>query len=406
MNRDDVIAALDQVLDPDSEIHKAAAQLYTDDRVRIHMLSEPIAAVLKAQDEFKDGVGFMIQLDSGFVGFEPGMAAALLVNRARELGSSAAAVDWLEKVIATTKARGLCIMALRGITLEQKVDLAGGVSIWPLDELPPSAPKQRLKQRVEMRTQVHLPPPSLWKPPQAALVCHATIEPFLVKAPPPEQSDPLGRMQLLDHIRLCLTCIGPCTAIPATSWFQFEDKDLNAAVAGLPTTHQYIEVMPTTLKDPGSLDPGAARAAVSSYLKLSGRLKKQVTIALARLSQAMCRRDAGDAAVDLAIAFEALLVDTPGEHTHKVGLRAALLLGGDSETRLNNRSIARGIYGFRNKLLHRGAIESSKRELPSGEKVTPSELVDKGTAVCAALIRRVLDRGALPAWDQFELSGG
>ena len=199
-------------------------------------------------------------------------------------------------------------------------------------------------------------------------------------------------------------CIGPCTLIPAASWFQFDDEELQAAVGLAATSHPHIEVMPATLKKHGTFDPAAASAAVNSYLDLLGGLKRRVTISLERLSQAMCRRDAGDAAVDLAIAFEALLVDNPGEHTHKVGLRAALLLGGDPETRLNNRSIVGKIYTLRSKLLHTGAIgpQVSLR----GKEMKSSDLVDRGAAVCAGIIRRVLDRGGLPDWYKFELSGG
>lgn len=116
----------------------------------------------------------------------------------------------------------------------------------------------------------------------------------------------------------------------------------------------------------------------------------------------MCERLPGDAAIDLSIVFETLTTDAggQGEHTWKVGLRSALLLGGNLDEQEKTRRTVKAIYDFRSKVVHQG-------HLPNNKLSAATSAVKDGTAICAQIIERVIRRGRLPRdWSRFELSSG
>jgi hypothetical protein len=95
------------------------------------------------------------------------------------------------------------------------------------------------------------------------------------------------------------------------------------------------EIQPRSLEPLGTFDEDAAKAAVTSYMKLSNPLKPIIRMATDRFDRALRRHDPGDAAVEMSTTLESLLGDGSGELVWKVGLRASIVAGGDLERRAN-----------------------------------------------------------------------
>jgi len=104
------------------------------------------------------------------------------------------------------------------------------------------------------------------------------------------------------------------------------------------------------------LDPSVAKF-IRGYLALPDAPRARVRVALLRLNQALRRRSAGDGAIELSIAFEALTGDDQTmEMTHKVKVRSSRILGGTSEERRRNSAIVGRMYALRSKLVHTGTF--------------------------------------------------
>ena len=121
-----------------------------------------------------------------------------------------------------------------------------------------------------------------------------------------------------------------------------------------------------------------------------------------RFDRAMRRHSAGDAAVELAIALDALLSDGESELTWKVSLRSALLAGGDKNARMESRAIIAAVYSLRSTVVHTGKTPPEQKVKRLG-KVKTDELVKRGIAITSRVIRAAIDKGKLPDWFEEEI---
>ena len=153
----------------------------------------------------------------------------------------------------------------------------------------------------------------------------------------------------------------------------------------------------------GEIDSEQARAIVCAYYALNEGARQRVRTAMERVHLAFIRSSAADKTLELAIALETLLVDSPGENTFKISLRAALLTAEDINSRATNRAIIRAAYKLRSALMHRG--QSGTEVNVHGEgKVPSTDVAERATVIAIDVIRSVLTAGKLPDWSDVELS--
>ena len=124
-----------------------------------------------------------------------------------------------------------------------------------------------------------------------------------------------------------------------------------------------------------------------------------------RLHQSLVRRSPGDKSLELAIALETLLVDSPGEHTFKIALRAALSTSDDLAQRSRSRAIIEAAYGLRSALVHGGQAPQDCRVRGHGTEPA-TDVAAEAARITAQVIRRVLAEGRLLDWARLELSNG
>ena len=346
----------------------------------------------------------MIRSDNGGSGFYPQFVGPILVRRALQVGSPGAAIEWLRKVLGTTAATGRTIQALWGVPVAGEIQLTSDVKIVPIGTLPDSAQKRRL-------TQVNNSPYGSvfnYAEPESALVMARQIEPFTFDPetqPNLQNDDYLAAHKLLLDIALALTVVGPRSVISAMKWFSFDDPDLEYALLGSSHSSHMHEIVPSQLVNYPALDPNEAPQIVQGYLALSGTTRDKVRVALQRLDQAQRRRNIGDRAVELSIAFETLLGDDGNtEMTHKIKVRSVRLLGGTADARKRNADVINKTYKIRSQLVHTGSVSAGETETICGERISTSVIIDHATSMCADLIKIIIKRRFIPEWPIFDIT--
>ena len=374
------------------------------------LAEEIVLPVLEMQPEFKDKAP-MINSGAGLSGFQSQFVASMLVREARGRKSAKAAVAWLEKVLGTDSAAGLAIQTLWGIAPTQRISISEGVDLLPLESLPPSRQKDQCTDDHWSPTARRLPlPPFAWKPPTAALVAKTEVRPFLIDAPTEKNSKDNNVREAyppLEDIRLCLALEGPSIIIAGVSWFQYVDPDLEAAILFEgSTSYTNREVLPLHIPEDSLVVATDVQAIVRAYMALKPVVRNRLRIALEHLHQALIRSDPFASTLEIAIALEALLIDSSGEHTFKLAYRAALLVSEDVEERIATRAIITAAYDMRSKLMHGGPRSGTVKVIKGQKKEPVEEVASRASKITALVIKRIIMEGGPPEWNQFELSDG
>ena len=360
-------------------------------------LSHDIGTLLAAQPEF--GADRIVDTGLASAFFAPALVREGLTRGA------AAAVEWLQKILSTQKARGLKVQALYGIRVAAVTSLVDDINLVPLNALPDSCQKQGLLERPSLAP--YHPPPFYWcTSPSAALIVPVEAKPFFVKSNTAEAQQPtrVDWKARFEDIRHCLAISHREPIVPGPSWFQYDDSDFEAAaivrgVASFP--HQ--EVVPMLTPEPGEMDLRQAAEIVRAYYALDKVARRKVRTAMERVHLTFIRSSPEDKALELSIALETLLIDSPGEHTFKISLRAALLTTEDINTRATNRAIIHAAYTLRSNLVHGGQSKSEVKVNGEG-KVPSKDVAKRATAITIKVIQSVLTAGKSPDWADVELS--
>jgi hypothetical protein len=117
--------------------------------------------------------------------------------------------------------------------------------------------------------------------------------------------------------------------------------------------------------------------------------KAVLRIGLDRLSQALRKGQKTDKAIDLGIALEAMLLHGIGRD--ELSYRAAFL-GGSADERLGTFKLVRDAYQLRSSAVHTGKVSE-------GGKPLAVEVLRDASITCAALARKLIERGSFPSWE-------
>jgi hypothetical protein len=152
---------------------------------------------------------------------------------------------------------------------------------------------------------------------------------------------------------------------------------------------------------------------VNNYRELPLDTKKRLKTPLARLNMArmqLAHRTIEPAAMDLGIAAESLLTqdrDSDAPISYLLRVRGALLMGGSADERRNNYRILRDIYNLRSKVAHNGALaEPLKFNSTAAARKHHDEIrssLEKGMFLCRSMMRKVIESGKFPIWDDLLL---
>lgn len=396
------LGLLDALNSPDLQVSSTAAS-------QIHKFGEKLYELVVKDDRFPGNSVRMVRGDSGAGGFYPNFVGVPLVRRALQSGSPEAAIEWLQKVLATTAATGKTIHALWGVPVDREIQLTRDVRIVQIDTLPDSVQKQWITGYSHFRAGSPVMTMFDFERPQSALMVSRRIEPFTFD--PDTQSnfthDEFSQThELLLDVTLALTVVGPRVPISAAQWFTFDDPDLEqASMMSGSRRGQMIEILPRGFTDYPILDPEEAPQVVQAYLALHADARNKVRVALQRLNQAQRRHNVGDRAVELSTAFETLLGDkVTTEMTHKIKVRSVRLIGGTDEVRKKNSDVIKEAYNIRSKLVHTGHVDATSTKTVCGQQMSVSDIIDHTITMCADLIKIIILSGAIPDWSIFDIA--
>lgn len=409
MDRKALINAINTAVDQYALLNSSAVNLElpteTAEKVGLHNVSPPVIDALAKEPMFQDSTRLMIRSENASSTLNRNIIAPKLVKKAISTGSAEIAIDWLEKILSIEKAVGFSIMALWGMTIHESVSLGHGISLMPITSLPDSSQKRWLTADERIFSGLDSINMSMIEAPTTALVVETLVDPVIydaTKSQPPSNASPFNSLELLNDARLALTVIGPSAPIQACYWFHFKDPDIEEAQLGAGRSSQHIEIMPMNIESFGEFDNQVASVIVDKYLSMHDNTRKRIKIALERLNQGLRRARPGDRAMEISIALETLLADGGTENTFKIGLRAALLLGGDITTKLENRAMVNGAYIMRSALVHSGEV-LPKTKVPNLGKLPSDNIARRAAIICADVIKKIINCGHIPEWNKFEL---
>ncbi|OSI33024.1 HEPN domain-containing protein [Bradyrhizobium canariense] len=320
--------------------------------------------------------------------------APILLGRAYFRAGIDDALAWLDRILQIRESELSIVMPLWGLKAERPLDLTEQVRLLPATEFSQS---HYLSQF--MRPSPQNLPTYRWEPPSSVLLKRQTIESIFAAADEIAEVD-WSELDQLHDIRNCLALAGPVAVAGDIQWMEFTNPDLSDFISGTWSRAQEIQAH---ILDFGSFDPELAIALVPAFLNLTGEARNKIYLASDRFVRALWRHDAGEAALELGITLDSLLGDGAGELVFKVGLRAALLIGGDLNERQQRREIVKKAYDLRSKVVHNGT--AAKTVTFQGQNRLTKDFVGLAIRETAEVVRKVIILGGVPNWNDVELSG-
>ena len=395
-------------LQPLGEALFVTTQKRANDWVFDRQLVAELSALMLADARFGDRGHLMVATANGARAFYP--PTRTLLEKLYQTGDVNAAIAWLTKVLATTSAIGYVVSVLYGVDVAQPFEIVPGLTIMPLDCAPPTKQLQRFLETTDEM---------LWflrcSPPQAALVSTMSVSPFVYRGDSGEARPPERAVVTQEYFRLTsahsdmarlLTLIGPCLPLIVESWFSFHDPDLHLA-SGADSSRSWpnIEIASVFGSPVQLIGHEEAKQLATAFQSFPAADKLVVDLALDRLRHAQARLHDGDRAVEIFVALEALLGDgQSNELSHKMSTRAVRLLGGSSADRLRTFQLLKKFYEVRSKVMHTGKVDPARKYTVANVSISLSQLADESTAVCAAVIRRIIELGCIPKWGEFDIN--
>jgi len=142
-----LLQALERSLDDTTPTYKAALARVRDLSPKSadlfhHFIADEVRETLRREPEFEKHPRMMIRSSfSGQSGFSADMVAPRLLKVASDR-TPTRAVDWLNKILSLDEARASHVTLLWGIEPKARLELAAGIELAPVSEIPESAAKE------------------------------------------------------------------------------------------------------------------------------------------------------------------------------------------------------------------------------------------------------------------------
>ena len=320
----------------------------------------------------------------------------LLLAEAISSGDVPETVKHFRAYVEKNSAPVIAVMAVSGVRVDQEVQLGPDIRLVPMASLPPSIQRgAALGQPISRVTGSDGPIPS-------ALTTELEYGPIFYR--PAEGGIPSEEARLrvstaidaLGQARCLLSLLGPRAAY-RQSWIQPKSwlTSLGLGTGSLISLDNFFGT-------DAAIDVMAVEKLAASYFKIDGKLRHAaLRIPLDRLDRANGFRDLADTAIDLGIAFEALLLhdlnnSERGELSFRLSLRGAWLLGRDEIERRDVKRVLRDIYDLRSRAVHSGMVERTGKNWHT---------ISRGRDLCRQLILRTIDAKANVDWNRLVLGG-
>ncbi|AZG76287.1 HEPN domain-containing protein [Methylocystis rosea] len=289
------------------------------------------------------------------------------------------------------------VAAIWGLSIEEEVEIAPGLMLLPFDHLPDSEVKRWLVGRA-------IPWPlhawystGFFGRPGAALVRTVTNFPYVGNL-----EEAMRCIEKLEEdLRAPLYFLQAAVAgqpLAVGAWFEYEDPDLELGERVGSFSWFLPEVVPS-ITQLVTVDTVSLKREADLLRDLVPDVRSKLLRSMERFVLSQCRRNAGDRALDLVLAFETAVSGGKGDNSPvnwRIAVRTAQMLGGTLEQRKETRRVVSQLGGFRNGIVHGGALKAhEQKELE--ENLLRSSLIYR------QLLRSFLSLGTAPDWSALEL---
>ena len=381
---EELITLIDQLREPAGRAFRwqyEADDNRPKDVQHIWDVAHPLKLAMSGHPEFgKDFSKFFLGKQLAF--FNSHQPVNILNVAQRMTGVEALA--WYRRVVATDRTRMRVVAQVHGLLVQKRHVFSNGVILLPVSELADSPNSVQLKQPPAMRMGMEF------------------LAAVMVELPDVmNEASQVGHGRFLDVSEKMRKTIAAFVlsddAAPtmAETWQEFADPELVSAEHGrswMSSRHEgRLPTHPVNVTDE-MLD------WVESYVSLPPDVAKACEVAIARLNLARRRIAPGDKAIDGCVCLEALLSGrSRGELTHRLSVRAAILLGRSLDDRKKIAEDSRKFYALRSDVVHGS----------SGKKdAVNHDIAGEGLLLCLAVLRSVVTSAQVPEPELWELTGG
>lgn len=334
-----------------------------------------------------DGYGY--QLFTGAVSY-------WLIARAFHTSVDSALAE-LQRFVEQQPRRFWRVIGLAGVDVEGRVEIAPGIHLCHPNSAPASPHLEQWTQNPPRKNQGHT----------AGFMCVTAVlmmeetAPVRISANMPTseelaKSASTGERVKLHQIAQCLPLFGPNAATPFANWTQMEEPSTLPAFDWLPRGVSSMGEMRTTVHFPFVDDPQRVNI-IAAHNAQASKDPDSLSLALSRFSQAMRRKKIEDAAIELRIALEVLLVRDKGDDepkAHLIRQRGALALATTPDERKVISKELGEAYAASSSVVHTGGFKRANQ----------SEHVRTGLRRCAELLKRFIRKAPPKDWNDIVFS--
>ena len=243
------------------------------------------------------------------------------------------AVARLRELLAKNEVEYHHVLAFWGMHPPEMVELADGIQLGPLDALPNSDPRQFFLGESLTEAERNMEDYRQRAKPRAAIVQRILLKPLYHGGPDtPAIPFTYEDKHFLTELVNVLSLVIHDKVIRVAEWSEWPSDLTLLLGSGWGRSGGPAQELPAT-----PYDVDLARQLVSSFVGLNDQDRARLRVPLRRLNNAWHDHESfGDKAIDVGIALEALLTqpDDPREGiSHRIAVRAGLLLGGGLQTR-------------------------------------------------------------------------
>jgi hypothetical protein len=356
----------------------------------------PLVAAIEECEAFKPVQGCsLFSGNSGVILHARALAPEVLYRAERTSNSDAA--HWLIRMLGTRHANGLFIGAIWGLSIDREVEIAQGMMLVPFDNLFESAMKRRITNQASAWATAVWISQRYFDVPGSALIRKVGDFPYIGALDKSVQT--LEKLE--DEAKAPLSFLQARAAgqpLAVASWFEYEDTDLDFNAQENYFSWFLPEVVPH-IRAHVVVDTGALKRDADALWNLPDKLRSKLLRSMERFILSQCRRQTGDRALDLVIAFEIAVSGGKGDNAPvnwKIGVRTAQIIGGTLQQRQETRRILSALCGFRNDIVHGGSLKD-------GDQQKLENSLARSTSIYRTLLASFLSLGSVPDWPSLEL---
>jgi hypothetical protein len=327
----------------------------------------------------------------------PGIVAAGAVAACVEYGPDEA-VQRLKEFLSGVRP-GRVVMMVEGVILDGRHRLGDGIDLIPATELD-SPTYSFLAENARQLGAVFLGQGMLGVGVPTAIAVEASLAPSFSDEFRPHPTWETATADAEDVV-LLLALLWPATPVEGMTWWEPKHKFLPTELKLAVTGHMQ-ELSPLIGRTELSHDRLDSFSGIwTAWRSLPDRLRATLRVVLDRLARAGRKRLSVDAAIELGVAMEALLLDGgDGELKYRLSTRAGWLLGGaDPKAREGIARLFRFLYDLRSTAVHTGRLPEfldTKSKAPAEFKGKRTrDVLNRGCQECCRAAQTVIEKGAL-----------